>query len=387
MKKNPVRQQSVAINASMLDDKPTGVGVYSFHLINNLSEVLKTSCSAKQFTVFTPETSHIINGIDIIKLPSILQSSQYGKLAALSRFVWNTFFYPLQLRRHDLYISPTTHGSFTLKNQIITIHDLISLHYNNISFHQRLYFRYLLPVLLKRAKLIIAVSENTRADIMRFFSVPAEKIRVVYNGYDNNRFFPTDKKPRLITGAYGCENYFLAVGPTYPHKNFELLIAAYETLDPVVRDRHPLLIAGGKPAYVNVLKQLVRTKKLEKNIIFAGYVSSALMPALYREAFALIFPSLYEGFGIPVLEAMGSGCPVISSNAASMPEVGGEAALYFDPQSILSLVRCMKLMIANDELRRNCIHKGLLQSQKFSWKKMAEEFRDIIESSFTAEKN
>lgn len=372
---------SIGLNGSMLDEKPTGVGVYSFNLINNLS-FLHLNEPHKTLTVFTPTNTLLNKDIKIIKLSNLLQSTRHGKLAAICRFTWNTFYYPIQARKFDILISPTTHGSFLLNNQIITIHDLLSLRFQNISTHQRFYFKYLLPVLIKRAKLIIAVSENTKRDIIHFFKCPEEKIKVIYNGYDEERYFPAAENKLLIYHQYGVKNYLLAVGPTYPHKNFELLIEAYNALNSTCKKKHPLVIAGGKEKYLSVLKDLVHTLELDECIHFIGYVPAELMPSLYREAHLLIFPSLYEGFGIPLLEAMASGCAVITSNTSSMPEVGGDAVLYFDPMDSLSLTALMQQLIMDDTLRSELKKKGLERAKKFSWKKMAGSFNNIIDNFF-----
>ncbi|MDN3656775.1 glycosyltransferase family 1 protein [Ferruginibacter paludis] len=369
----------IGMNGSMLDEKPTGVGVYSFNLINNLSSLVINE-TRKKITVFTPTNTSLNKNIKTIKLSDWLQSTKYGKLAAFCRFTWNTFYYPLQARKFDILISPTTHGSFLLNNQVIVIHDLLSLRFQNISSHQRFYFKYLLPALIKRARLIIAVSENTKRDIIHFFKCPEEKIKVIYNGYDDDIYFPVAEKKLIIYSQYGVRNYLLAVGPTYPHKNFELLIDAYNAMNTACKKKHPLVIAGGKEKYLEVLKAYVHGLDLDSCIHFVGYVPVELMPSLYREAHTLIFPSLYEGFGIPLLEAMASGCPVISSNTSSMPEVCGDAVLYFNPTDQFSLTASMQLLIMDDNLHSELKQKGLDQAKKFSWKKMAGSFNNIIDN-------
>jgi glycosyltransferase involved in cell wall biosynthesis len=372
---------TIGMNGSMLDEMPTGVGVYSFNLINNLSN-LAVNNKWTRITVFTPTKLLLNRNLKIVKLSGLLQSSRHGKLAAFCRFIWNTFYYPVQARKFDLLISPTTHGSFLLKNQIITIHDLISLHYKNISPHQRFYFKYFLKFLIKRAKLIIAVSENTKKDIISFFQCPEEKIKVIYNGYDDSIYHPaTESKPQ-ISDEYNVTNYLLAVGPTYPHKNFERLIDAYNNLSEANRKKHPLVIAGGKKKYLNELKKYAEKSGKPDAIRFLNYVPIRFMPSLYREAFALVFPSLYEGFGIPLLEAMASGCPVITSNRASMPEVCGDAAKYFNPVDQFSITSAIQEIIMNDELRTGLIEKGFMRVKNFSWKKMAGEFQTEIEKHF-----
>lgn len=374
------RKVFIGINGSMLDEKPTGVGVYTYNLINSLSAL--DPHSHRNITVFTPTVSALHDRVNIVRLSRYLQSSSYGKVAAFLRFAWNTISYPLQARKFDLLISPTTHASFFLKNQIITIHDLLSLRYNNISPHQRFYFKYFLPALIRKATFVIAVSENTKKDIIHFFKCPAEKIKVIHNGYDLDLYFQADQPSLEIEKEYGLRNYLLAVGPTYPHKNFKLLIDVYSGLSESFKKEHPLLIAGGKESYLNFLKQYVTECNLNKHIFFTGYVPLKLMPALYREAFAMVFPSLYEGFGIPLLEAMACGCPVIVSDSSSMPEVCGQAALYFNPLDKQSLKNAIEKMTTNNEERAGYIKKGLQQVKNFSWTKTAQSFNLLIKTFF-----
>ena len=370
---------SIAMNGSMLDDHPTGVGIYSINVINNLSR-LYSNDKIKKLTVFTPVRAALDNSVCTIKIPGLVKSSRYGKLAAFSRFIWNTFYYPYQVRDFDLLVSPTTHGSFISSNQVITIHDLISLRYKNISAHQRFYFKYFLPFLISRAKLIIAVSETTKKDIVTFLKCPEEKIKVVFNGYDHTTYFAIEGNRHVIERAYGVKKYLLAIGPTYPHKNFETLIQAYKELDDSVRIQFPLVIAGGKKEYVNALKLLVKQLDLEINIRFIGYVPIDLMPALYREAEVFIFPSLYEGFGIPLLEAMACGCPVITSNTSSMPEVCGDAALYFDPLDRDALKKRIMNLTEDRKLWNEMRKRGLEQVKKFSWQRTAQQLKSVIEN-------
>jgi glycosyltransferase involved in cell wall biosynthesis len=371
----------IGLNGSMLDEHPTGVGVYSLNVINHLSSLYQNKTN-RTITVFSPTKSLLNKNIKVVLLSKFLKSSEYGKVAAFTRFVWNTFYYPLQARKFDLLISTTTHGSFLLKNQIITIHDLLSLRFNNISTHQRFYFKYLLPWLVSRAKLIIAVSETTKKDIIDFLNCPEDKVKVIYNGYDGLLYNNNNTAPfKNIYKEYGIQNYFLAIGATYPHKNFELLIDAFNGLDVNIKQQFPLVIAGGKNNYLNTLKQYVKEKKAEAYIHFIGYVPASLMPALYKEAYALVFPSLYEGFGFPLLEAMACGCPVLTADTSSMPEVCGNAALYFDPYNKQSLQVQLQNIVTDKILYYDLKAKGLEQVKKFSWSKTVNQLKLIIEET------
>jgi glycosyltransferase involved in cell wall biosynthesis len=370
----------IGMNGSMLDEQPTGVGIYSINMINHLSLLYHKEHNRK-ITVFTPTKTLLNDNVKTIRLSRLLKSSQYGKIAAFTRFVWNTFWYPVRAGKFDLLVSTTTHGSFLLKNQIITIHDLLSLRFNNISRHQRFYFKYLLPFMVSKAKLIIAISETTKKDIVHFLRCPEDKVKVIYNGYDDELYNGLLISEKKVSKQYGVQNYFLAIGPTYPHKNFELLIDAHSGLDAAIREKYPLVIAGGKKDYLAVLKKYIADKKAVNHIYFIGYVPISLMPSLYKEAFALVFPSLYEGFGFPLLEAMASGCPVLASEVSSIPEVCAKAVLYFDPYNTQSLKIQLERIITDKKLYNDLKEKGLDRAKEFSWPKAAGELKKIIEEA------
>lgn len=371
----------IGINGSMLDEKPTGVGIYTYNLINSLEYILRNDYT-NPITVFSPTNLFLSDKIVFFKLPELLQSSKYGKIAAITRFIWNSVSYPFWADKFDVVISPTTHGSFNFENQIITIHDLLSLKYKNISFHQRLYFKYLLPQLIRKAKIIVAVSETTKKEIIQYFGCPESKIKVIYNGYDYRKYYPGISESDIISKQYSIKNYFLAVGPTYPHKNYIFLINTYSKLSPELRIKHPLVIAGGKEKYLTHIKKFVKDNNLEKNVHFLGYVPSQFMAPLYREALSLIFPSLHEGFGFPALEAMACGCPVLASKISSNLEVCEESACYFDPTDQDSLQNAMKQIMTNtkyrDELRKN----GIKRATEFTWEKTAISYKNIVETYF-----
>lgn len=374
------KELTIAINGSMLDDHPTGVGVYTINIINNLSRLYHDNKSRK-LTVFTAARQLLDDDIETISISSFVKSSTYGKFAALSRFLWNTFLYPVKVKKFDLLISLTTHGSLFTKNQILTIHDLISLKYDNISLHQRFYFKYLLPHMVKRAKMILTVSESSKKDIVHYLKCPENKVQIIYNGYNEAVYNYASERTDFIKTNYNVSNYLLAIGPTYPHKNFETLIKAYNSLDDSTRIKHPLVIAGGKKKYLKTLKALVSKLNLEVNVRFIGYVPNELMPSLYQEASLLIFPSLYEGFGIPLVEAMACGCPVIASNASSIPEVCGDAAKYFDALDKTALKKLIEELMNDQVTYQECVQKGLSQVKKFTWQQSAENLKDIIENN------
>jgi glycosyltransferase involved in cell wall biosynthesis len=378
--KRPVR---IAINASMLDEQPTGVGVFTYNLINHLY-LLYQKENSFPITVYSPAVNLLNDEVEVVKIPSLLQASRYGKFAALLRFLWNTFSYPFWASLYDVVICPTTHGSFTYSNQVLTIHDLLSLRYKNISAHQRFYYKFLLKQMIRRAKVIVTVSETTKREVMMHFDCPEEKIKVVYNGYNAEQYYSSTIRTEVIYKKYSVRNYFLAVGPTYAHKNFEFLIRTYKKLDKTTRKSFPLVIAGGRKEYIQQLQKVIHQEGITEDVHLIGYVPAPLMASLYREAYALIYPSLYEGFGLPLLESMACGCPVLAASVSSIPEVCGKTACYFDPEVEESLKLAMEKIIADQSYRNMLSKAGPKRATLFSWHKTAAAYKKIIEEQFTA---
>jgi glycosyltransferase involved in cell wall biosynthesis len=367
----------IGVNASMLDSKPTGVGVFTYNLINHMHLLLKEDHQI-DLTVFSPVDKHLEPGIRVQRIPSALQSSEYPRSSAISRLAWNQLMYPVVARNMDILLNPSTHGHLWPGKQVLTIHDLLSLRFNNISGHQRLYFQNVLPRMIRQSAAVITVSECTKQEVIRHFGTQADKIRVINNGFDRRNFCPSLAGSQKILDRYGVSGYILAVGPTYPHKNFGTLFQAYAQFSSRERKQYPLLIAGGRPSYIAQLRKLSDHAGLSQYIHFTGYVPQELMPALYQEARLLVFPSLYEGFGIPLLEAMGCGCPIVCSDTSSMPEVCGNAAIYADALKPDSMHAGMKVVLENESLCTLLRKNGLSRAKHFSWERAASEVIQLM---------
>lgn len=351
----------------MVDEKPTGVGMVAISIINYL--LLEPSLDVK---VLCPTDIHFPCKEKVIKVSQLLMANKYGKLAALYRFVWNQFVYPFYASKYAVAYSPTTHGSIFLRNQIITLHDLISFQFPSIHRLQRLYFKLILPIFLKKNKKIITISKSVKEDILRYFpKTEPSKIEVIYNGYDSDLFKKNDGATTLIES----EEFILAVGPTYAHKNFERLILAYNDLPLKTKEKYPLFIVSGKEPYLSSIKKLVDTYELQDFVKFLGYVSTPELSLLYNNGTALVYLSLYEGFGLPPIEAMACGCFVVASNTSSIPEVCGSAAYYVDPLKINEITDALKIVLESPSLRDEYSKRGINRVQLFQWK---ESFKRIV---------
>ncbi len=253
------------------------------------------------------------------------------------------------------------------------VHDLLPLFYPAEYPRQQYYFRSLVPRVLRRSHLIVADSESTRRDLVQSYGVPAARVRVVYPGYDPSAYYPNGSE-RAPDG----DPYLLYVGNLLPHKNLLSLLDALA----ILRRRRParLVIRGdGQPSYARAVRQRVETLGLSDLVSFQGYADHGALRDLYTRAACLVLPSLREGFGLPVLEAMACGTPVITSNSSSLPEVGGHAALRVDPYDAIDLSDAMYRVLTDRDLRAELRDRGLKWVGAFSWRRTADQMSAALD--------
>ncbi|MFX0210075.1 MAG: glycosyltransferase family 4 protein, partial [Candidatus Hodarchaeota archaeon] len=240
-------------------------------------------------------------------------------------------------------------------------------------------------ILLKRADLIITPSNYMKNEIIRFLKIPGEKIRVVYHGV-SKCFLPKNDTiliSRIIKKYHIMTPYILFVGTFHKNKNLIRLLKAFRELKLSSKLQHQLVLAGGKGQLNQDIVQTIKELKIEDVVSLPGYVSDEDLPILYNGSDLFVFPSVFEGFGMPVLEAMACGVPVISSNFCSLPEVVGNASLLVDPLNVDLLAGAMHRILSNEELRNELIKKGLERVKQFTWEKTAKEtieiYREVCE--------
>lgn len=308
---------------------------------------------AKRLNVKKIETRRYLSLIEAYRLSRIVQN-----LNDIVHFPSQDF------ARHALF----------LKNPfIITVHDLIRscFGFAKETITERLLLR-LDRRGIKQARHIIAVSHNTRNDLIKYLEIPGEKISVVYNGVDHNIFKPYNV--RLLD-----KPYILYVGSERPRKNLGRLLEAFAKL----KSEFPELklvkigIAGRSEKYRREVLRRVNSLGIASDVIFAEYISELELAHYYSSACLLAYPSLYEGFGLPPLEAMACGCPVVTSNTSSLPEVVGEAGILINPYDTDSLVKAIKRVLTDARLREDMVRKGLAQAKRFSWEKAARETQEV----------
>jgi glycosyltransferase involved in cell wall biosynthesis len=364
----------IAINATSAVENPTGLGVYTQELLN---ELLKAEYD---FTVYASSNDLKRLCPDKVKQVSFRTSPSLGFRGHLARLLWLQTGLPLKLWRQkpSLLYSTVPEGimlPFPKQKQIITVLDTIPAKYPELHPKMKYHYFYDLPILLKNTQWIICISENTKKDVIHYYRMQDKPISVIYPGYDRKKFYARTKGE--VARRYGLSKYLLYVGDIRPYKNLERNLEAFARLN--LRD-FKLVIGGKKDTrYYSKLERKVNQLSLKDKVIFWGYVSGEDLPHLYSEASALVFPSLYEGFGLPPLEAMACGCPVIVSKTASLPEVCGEAAYYVDPHSVESIAGGISKVLNDESLRDTMIQKGFERVKLFSWENAANKVLKVFE--------
>lgn len=312
-------------------------------------------------------------------------------LADIPWYGWREqLFFPLLLRKNkmDLMFFPHWNIPWLFQGKfVVAIHDLILLHYpsrrastlGSVKYWlKNLFFKMTLRHAVFGSEKIIVPSNWVKDDLIKKLSVPQAKIEMIYEGA--GAISPIPENAAEIRNRYGVnEKYLLCVGVAYPHKNLEMLIAAFKIFYHTYSRDYQLVLVGKRNYFY---ERLERAVILEKNlpIIFTDYVPDGDLPAFYQGAWLYIFPSLCEGFGLPGLEAMSYGLPVASSNRASLPEVYGEAAAYFDPEKPEEMAMVFHRALTDTAWRKNLIEKGLNQAKKYSWLKCGEKTLQVFKT-------
>ena len=266
---------------------------------------------------------------------------------------------------------------------VVTIHDCIHLMFPQY-LPSRLalaYARTSIKMASKRADRVLTVSESSKRDILRFVDVPADKIDVIYNAYDERFGVEPDEEDVIrVRERYQLHDEFvLYAGNVKPHKNLERLIEAFHIVRNRGLDHLKLVLIGDEISKYAALRRAVHQHQLHKYVRFLGYLPEQTLAVMYRLAGVFVFPSLYEGFGLPPLEAMASGTPVVTSNVSSLPEVAGDAALLVDPYDPVAIADGIYTVLTDESVRGDLRRKGIARASQFSWEQSARRVREIYD--------
>jgi glycosyltransferase involved in cell wall biosynthesis len=291
-------------------------------------------------------------------------------------YIWFDFQIPKVLKKYkaDLFLSPDGYLSLrTRVPQLAVIHDINFVHRpEDLPWLIAKYYNYFFPKFARIAKRIATVSFYSKEDIARSFKIDYDKIDVVYDGI-NQIFEPLlEKEKTKIRKKYtGGSEYFLFVGALHPRKNVSGLLKAFDDFKSETDNKIKLVIVGGEMHKTGDIFETFENMRFKDDVVFTGRVSTDDLHDIVGAAMALAFVPFFEGFGIPVVEAMSAGVPVICSNTTSMPEVGGNAVVYADPMKIHQITDAMIKLATDKELRKELIEKGFEQKKKFSWDETA----------------
>lgn len=344
----------VYVNGRFLTQPMTGVHRFAYELCLALHNI------GFKFTVVMPnkevQKCYQIEGLTI-------QKFGYGNGHLWEQFVLPIFFL---LKREYLLINFTGLGPFFISHKIMTIHDLAYL--ENPAWYSRSYavlYKKLTPLCAKTSKEILTVSEFSKKEIIKYFKIPKHKITVIYNAA--NIIENKQEESSLIHNL--PTSFILAVSSMDPRKNLNRLINAMST----VSNCHLLIVGGGNRVFGSC-----DLSKINNNVIFLGRVSDDDLSFLYRKAIAFVYPSLYEGFGIPPIEAMSYGCPVIVSDIEVLHEVCGDAAIYVNPYDENDIADKITLLYESVPLQEELRKKGLENVKRFSWEVSATKLKAVL---------
>jgi glycosyltransferase involved in cell wall biosynthesis len=370
----------VAIEGLMINSKPTGIGLYNINLINKLDKIIVIDAKLKidLYTQMTAQNTLDINNINI--------QSGYDFKNSKNRIIQQQFGMRELYKNYDFihfidYMTPIYPISTPY---IVTIFDL-SFYKDKkyFTFGSRVIKKLISPLSIKRSKYIITISDSTKQDIIEKFNINENKIKIINPAYDNKKYNLNISSEFInqIKNKYNIiGEYILYVGTLEPRKNIERLINAYSILLKQSSEKPALVIAGGKGwMYENIFKR-VKELNIKDKVIFTGYALSEEIAALYKGAKMFVYPSLYEGFGMPPLEAMACGCPVITSNCSSLPEVVGDCALKVDPHNENKIAEAMIRLLKDNDKRRYYSQKSIERSAIFSWDKSASKLFNLYDN-------
>lgn len=309
----------------------------------------------------------------------IMERAQFNTELPSRRILWEQIVQPPLLRRFDLYHALAFVSPLLLdRPSIVTVYDLSFIHYpERLSPARRLYLRLLTGLSCRRARRVIAISHSTARDLTATLGIPAERIDIAAPGYDPAFFRPLPNSMiEAFRQARGLPaRFWLFVGTLEPRKNLPMLFQAYAALP--ARDRLPLIIGGGKGWDTDPIFAAVERLGLQKSVQFIGFVSAEDLRLWVNAAETFIYPSVFEGFGLPVLEAMACGTPTIVSRASSLPEVVGEAGLTVLPDDIPAWTAALMRAAGDSEWRRAAREQGVIEAARYSW---GETARRTLES-------
>lgn len=372
--------KKILYSAMPMDNGKSGISNYIF---NTLDEFLKEN---KVSVMVLKKDLHLLAK----RFPSaeyIIVPDHYSK--PLQNMLWHLFIMPFSIdfSRFDFLFIPAANRRIICRRPIFsigTVHDFSQLHVSaKYDLFRMFYIKKLIPFFLHKFDSIVSVSESTKKDLLGYCRIPVDKIKVLYNGYDrrlyNDKFAPDTGIIREKIGIKG--KYILYISRIeHPGKNHLNLMKAYEMLPPKLRDEYNLVLAGSSWSGAEKVIEYAEKSSVRDRIIFTGFVEYGDLPQLYRCASLYAFPSFFEGFGIPLVEAMACSVPCVCSNCSSLAELAEGAALTFDPHRPEDIAEKMQTVLEDSSLASELSRNGLKRISAFSWEKHVKGIMEIYDS-------
>jgi glycosyltransferase involved in cell wall biosynthesis len=364
----------IGISTSVIQKGQTGIAQYVFALVR----ALIAHGGAHRFVLFVLENDLPLFGFVGDAMEIVVVPEKYRP--PLKNILWHQFRLPRLIRRHriDVLHVPSYRRLLWFRPcaLVATIHDLAPFHVaHKYDWKRMFYGRVVARWLARRQDEVIAISRNTAADITQFFDLPPERINVIYNGVEHDRFFTTARAEEKAADGRLHEStkpFFLYVARLeHPAKNHLRLITAFNRFKAKTNSDWQLVLAGSAWHGSEIIHAAIAESPFAHDIRCLGFVAGVDLPTLYRAADMFVFPSLYEGFGLPILEAMACGCPVLSSTRGSLGEVMGDAAEKVEPESLDDLERQLTLLASDKNLRERLRTAGLERALQFDWRTTA----------------
>ncbi len=363
------------VSGMAFDNGQSGISDYIINTVRELLEhasidLLLLKKDLKAFPVRHPNLRFIL-------VPNCLEKP-------VINMIWHLFAVPFcfRLKKYDGIFLPAGNRRLLCHypvKSVATVHDLSQFHIKGKYDPFRMfYIRHIVPHFLKKVNYKCAISESTKNDIMRFFKTPETEIALNYNGYDDRRFNSTYTSGKEMPDIYKGKYILYIARIEHPGKNHINLMKAYELLPEAIKNEYKLIMPGKSWSGSKAVMDYHSKSADKDSMIFPGFVDGDLLPEIYRSASVYAFPSYFEGFGIPMLEAMGCGTPVACSNTPSLVEVGGDAVEIFDPEDPVSVRDSILKLLTDDDQRKNQIEKGLMRVQDFSWKAHAQRIMNCL---------
>ena len=361
----------ILVDAREVHRTGAGIGRYIYNLFHDLERV---DCPYSFGAVVTRE--------GVASLPPLLADEtleiSVNAVTRLLKPVRDNLGIPRFFKRGDFRLFYAAgHFAPAFDDRIplaATVHDLTPFIFREaFPWYVGAYLRFSMKRIASKAKVIAVPSENTKVDLIRILGVEADRIRVIYPS-----LALSEPKIAPDTNPVKLEKYILTVGTNEPRKNLSRLIQAYSRLEPDLREEYPLVITGKMGWKGYSYDEMIKGLGIAKNVIFTGFIEERMLPYLFKRSTIFCYPSLYEGFGYPPLEAMFYGAPVLTSNVASLPEVMGDAAVLVNPYSVEAIADGMKKLLHNESLRAELRNEGRVQAQKYNNNGFAEGMMKVF---------